>query len=122
MTPHAPTAAEPVVVVKCYDLVKWLHEHTARFPKHFRFGIGDRMQQESLSLLSALITASFTRDRVAALRAASLAHTRLRVLVRLAHELLCLSHDQYLFAMAPFEEVGRMIGGWSRSSAAPAAP
>jgi hypothetical protein len=103
-----------------YDVAKWLHERTARFPRNFRFGLGDHLQQESLTLLSALVTASFTRDRAAALRAASLALTRLRVLVRLARDLQCLSTRQYLYIMEPMEEVGRMVGGWSRHAASPA--
>ena len=90
-----PSAAHPEapVVTRSYDLARWIHERTSSFPKHFRFGIGDRLHQECLTLLGSLVTAIFARDRLAPLRAAKLAHTRLRVLIRLAHELHCLSHD-----------------------------
>lgn len=117
-----PPRPEPVVVTKAYDLARWLLERTARFPRAYRFGLGEAIQREVLAMQSALLTASFTRDRVAALRAASLAHTRLRVLIRLARDVQCLSTKQYLFIIEPMEEVGRMLGGWSRAEEAPKTP
>ena len=119
--PRGPTPPrpEPVVVTRAYDLARWLLERNARFPRSHRFGLGESIQREVLTLLSGLVTASFTRDRGAALRAASLAHTRLRILIRLARDVQCLSHDQYIFVIDPMEEVGRMLGGWSRSESVP---
>lgn len=118
----APPRPEPVIVTKSYDLARWLLDRTARFPRAYRFGLGEAIQREVLALQSALLTASFTRDRVAALRAASLAHTRLRVLVRLARDVQCLSTKQYVFIIPTIEEVGRMLGGWSRSEDRPPQP
>ncbi len=115
----SPPRPEPVIVTKSYDLARWLLERTARFPRAYRFGLGEAIQREVLSMQSSLLTASFTRDRTAALRAASLAHTRLRVLIRLARDVQCLSTKQYLFVIEPMEEVGRMLGGWSRSEEQP---
>ncbi len=114
-----PPRPEPVIVTQAYDLARWLLERTARFPRAHRFGLGEALQREVLAMQSALVTTSFTRDRAAALRAASLAHTRLRVLIRLARDVQCLSTDQYLFVIEPLEEFGRMLGGWSRSEQAP---
>ena len=114
-----PPRPEPVIVTRAYDLARWVLERTARFPRSYRFGLGEALQREVLAMQSALVTASFTRDRAAALRAASLAHTRVRVLIRLARDVQCLSTDQYLFVIEPLEEVGRMLGGWSRSEQAP---
>ena len=117
-----PPRPEPVIVTRTYDVAKWILERAARFPRHHRFGLGEALEREILTLLSALVTASYTRDRGAALRAASLAHTRLRVLLRLARDVQCLTPKQHLFIIEPLEEVGRMLGGWSRSEAAPPAP
>ena len=115
-----PPRPEPVIVTRSYDLARWLLERSARFPRSHRFGLGEGIQREALSLLSSLVTASFARDRTAALRAASLAHTRLRVLIRLARDVQCLSTKQYVFAIEPMEEIGRMLGGWTRSESVPA--
>lgn len=76
-----PPRPEPVIFSKAYDLARWLVERTARFPRAYRFDLGEAIQRNVLAMQSALLTASFTRDRVAATRAASLAHTRLRVLI-----------------------------------------
>ncbi len=115
----SPPRPEPVILTKSYDLARWLLERTARFPRSHRFGLGEGIQREALAMLSALVTASFTRDRAAAIRSASLAHTRLRVLIRLARDVGCLSTKQYVFVIEPMEEVGRMLGGWSRSEREP---
>lgn len=109
-------------MTKAYDLTRWLLERTSRFPRAYRFGLGEAIQRECLALLSSLVTASFTRDRVAVLRAATLAHTRLRVLLRLARDVQCLSNSQYIHVVEPMEEVGRMLGGWSRHEEKPTHP
>jgi len=37
------------------------------------------------------------------------------VLIRLSRDVPCLSMKQYLHVIEPMEEVGRRLGGWSRS-------
>jgi len=44
------------------------------------------------------------------------------VLIRLARDVQRLSTKQYLFVIEPLEEVGRMLGGWSRAEDAPRSP
>jgi hypothetical protein len=42
---------------------------------------------------------------------------RLRILIRLAHEIRLLSNGQYGEAAVRFDEAGRMLGGWMKSNA-----
>jgi len=34
---------ELIVIVKMYDLIKWSCEHTSKFPRNYRFVLGERI-------------------------------------------------------------------------------
>ncbi len=43
--------AEPtelIVITKTYDLILWTCQHTGKFPRHHRFGLGDRIEHRFL--------------------------------------------------------------------------
>jgi len=62
--------------------------------------------------------AAYRKDRTAPLREANDVLNRLRVLLRLAHELKLLSGGQYQDVSTRVSEAGRMLGAWMK----PAAP
>ena len=45
-----------------------------------------------------------------------------RLLLRLAKDLKLISIDAYGFSSAQLDEIGRMVGGWTKSTLAPAKP
>ncbi len=53
---RAPTE-ELIVITKAYDLVKWLVNHTSRFPRHHRHVLGARLEQHGYDVLEQLIEA-----------------------------------------------------------------
>ena len=58
---------ELIVIVKMYDLIKWSCEHISRFPRNYRFVLGERIETNLLDILELLIAAKFSKDRVALL-------------------------------------------------------
>ena len=109
---------EPAVVVgKAYDLVLWLLPKAEKFPRSYRFGIGDRVVSYGLDLLLILVAAAYTADKTVLLEQASQRVNGLRYLLRLAKDLRLLSIDSYGFAVGRLEEIGRMAGGWLRAAA-----
>ena len=52
----------PVVLVKWYDLTKWLLERIDSFPKNQRFIFGQRLADHSLDILELLIDV-FAQDQ-----------------------------------------------------------
>ena len=54
---------ELTVITKTYDLILWTCNHTNRFPRHHRFGLGDRIERSLYDLLETLIAAKYTRQR-----------------------------------------------------------
>ena len=51
----------PVVLVKWYDLAKWLLERVDSFPKNQRFIFGQRVADHALDILQLLVEAAYSR-------------------------------------------------------------
>ncbi len=100
-----------IVFQKAYDLLKWIHQLTAKYPKSEKFVLAARTQNEALELLSAVIEANESRDKAAALARANLALEKTRIWVRLGFELRFMNLKQYECASRMNDEVGRLLGG-----------
>ncbi len=109
----APDGA--VVVGRAYDLVLWLLPKVEKFPRSYRFSVGERMTEAGLDLLVSLAEAAYSRDKAALLRNASRKVNVVRLLLRLAKDLRVLPEASYRFATERLDEIGRMLGGWLRS-------
>lgn len=101
-----------------YQLLNWLMPTIARFPREQRFLLGDRIQATALDVLEALIEATYTRERRAHLARANLGLEKLRFFMRLAHEQRHLDARRYEHVARAIDEVGRLVGGWAKASAA----
>ena len=91
---------------------KWLMQRTHRWPRPLRHTLTDRVENLTLGILEDITTAAYHQDRDAALMAANDRLNRLRVLLRLAHELEALSHGHYEEASRRLSESGRLLGAW----------
>ncbi len=43
------------IIVKTYDLMKWCCEHTSKFPRNYRFVLGERIERNLYDILEWLI-------------------------------------------------------------------
>ena len=106
---------EAPLYIHAYDLAKWLIRRGQRFPKSQRFVLALRIQNCALDLLDDVVLALVERDgRSARLHAADRSLTRLRLYLRLAHDLELLSDRQRDDSSRATGELGRMLGGWLR--------
>jgi hypothetical protein len=105
---------EMPVFMQWMDFLKWLMPVTDKFPKKYHFTFSNRIDNLALDIVEDLVEARYTKDKTAILRRANLRVERIRVLLRLAHELKILSHDGHEHAAKAMTEVGRMLGGWMR--------
>lgn len=103
---------------KHYAFLLWLVPALEQFPRGQKFLLGDRMQTAALTVLEALVEATYTRRPDAALARANLELEKLRLLFRLAHDLKLLDHRRYEHAARSLDEVGRMVGGWRKALSA----
>ena len=96
----------------------WLIPTLDKFPRAQRFLLGDRIEGAALDVLERLIEATYTRDRRGPLHRANLGLTKLRHLLRLAHDLRYLDPRRYEHAARAIDETGRLVGGWLKAGAA----
>src|ERR1700734_3572195 len=107
---------ELIVITKTYDLILWSCNHTGKFPRNHRFVLGERIERNLYNLLETLIQARYTKNRRGLLEQANLTLEILRFQMRLAKDLQCLKVQSYGFAARAIDEIGRLVGGWLRSS------
>jgi hypothetical protein len=105
------------IFARTHDLLLWLLERTARFPKHERFRMARRVEEGVFAFRDLLLQAGRLpkeeRDEKRRLLAeADLELDRLRFAVRLCQELKLLSFKQYEYCAERLVEIGRLLGGW----------
>jgi len=98
-----------------YQFLLWLGPTLEKFPKTHKFTLGDRIQNQALDVLEALIEATYTRERGLHLRRANLGIEKLRFLLRLAADLKVLDKKRYEFAARTLDDIGRSIGAWAKA-------
>jgi hypothetical protein len=103
---------ESPIYAKSYDLLKWLLPSTAKFPKQQRFVLARQIEEEAFGFHRAIVRAG--RDP-RALAEADAHLTMLRTYVRLACDLRFYSVSQYEHAARLVDELGRLVGGWTRA-------
>lgn len=107
---------EPAALaLRMEDLTLWVLQRVTKFPRDHKFTVGDRLTETCLDTTALLVEASFVRSKLDLLASASRGLTRARVLVRLAQRLGLLSADQRAYFAGQTDELGRMLGGWTRS-------
>ena len=67
-----------------YQLLLWLTPAVEKYPRNFKFTLGDRTMATAVEALDHLIAATYSRDRLHRLSAANPALERLRFFMRLA--------------------------------------
>jgi hypothetical protein len=107
-------AQEAVALTKAYDVVKWIMERAAKFPKSRRYSLGARMEDIALDILMRLVEANYSKQKAGLLQQVNHDIDKMRYLVRLGKDFALLSNRQYEYISRELIELGRQVGGWSR--------
>jgi hypothetical protein len=103
---------------KTYDLYKTFHQLRDAVPKQDRYTLWQRCENLLLEVLEGILLASQMPklNKVPVLEQASLKLNLLRVFVRLAKDVRAIDNKKYIAIESALDEIGRMLGGWIRSS------
>lgn len=106
---------------KAYDLYKTFHGYRNLVPKQDRFTVFERCEQTILDLIEDIIMASSQKqwEKMPTLERASLKLNMLRVFIRLMKDVKALDVKKYITLENIVDEIGRMVGGWIRSTKPP---
>ncbi|MEW6202572.1 MAG: diversity-generating retroelement protein Avd [bacterium] len=107
-------AQEAIALTKAYDVVKWIMERAAKFPKSRRYSLGARMEDIALDILMKLVEANYSRKKAELLQQTNHDIDKMRYLVRLSKDFNLLSIKQHEYISKELIELGRQVGGWSR--------
>jgi len=102
----------PILLVKWYDVTKWVLERVDSFPKNQRFIFGQRLADRAMNILELLVEAAYSHRKADLLARANRDIEVLRWLVRMATDRKVLTPRQYEHCCMSLNECGRMIGGW----------
>ncbi len=105
---------DPPLFVLWYDFTKWLLNKTEKFPKSVRFTFSGRVDNLALDTIEGIIEARYSKDKKASLRRIDLNMEKLRVLLRMCHDMEHLDHKGYEYASRKINEAGKMVGGWRK--------
>ena len=112
-----PRSQSPIFV-KTYDFLLWLIPLTLKFPKSQRFLLAERLSKMALDFYDLILAAVMEPERQdEKLDEADRLLTKIRLYVRLSHDLHCISLGQLEHAARLMDEIGRLIGGWKRKRA-----
>ena len=104
--------------VKTYDLMLWLIPLTLKFPKSQRFLLAERLSKMALDFYDLILAAVMEPERQdECLNEADRLLAKIRLYVRLSHDLKCISLGQLEHAARLTDEIGRLVGGWKRKRA-----
>ena len=107
-----PRDGDLPIFVAWMDFLTWLLPTTAKLPKHIRFTLVNRIDNLALDVAEDLVEARYSRNKRSVLARANLRLEKLRVLLRLCHQLGYFPHARCEYAMGCVNEVGAMLGGW----------
>jgi len=110
--------SEYPIFPKTHDLILWLTGRAMQFPKSQRFVLARRVQDAALDFYALLIEARKVErvERSRVLLQADVLLERLRLELRLCHELRLLSTEQYGHVSKMVVEVGKLLGSWRRGT------
>ena len=104
------------VLEKHYDLVLWFLPKLANFPKDQRYVLADRIGVLLLDILGLLTEAVYSVDRAEVLKTVNVRLDQLRYFVRVTKDMKYISITQYDHFTIKTIEIGRMVGGWKRTT------
>ena len=107
---------ESPIFVKSFETLTWILDHTKKFPRHQRFVMARRIEEAALDFYDNLVLATKTRNRMKALVEADFHLERLKTYNRLCRELKLHSFGQYEYLARELDEMGRLLGGWQKST------
>jgi hypothetical protein len=106
---------ESPIFIRTYDLLRWLIPVTLKFPRQHRFVLAEAVQKAALRLQDVLLEAAHSERPQPILRQADTALAKLRLYLRLCHDLDLMSRGQYEHVARMVDEIGRLLGGWRKA-------
>jgi hypothetical protein len=109
---------EMPIFIRSFDFMTWLLPMTNHFPRAHRFTFTRRLLDAAFDLYERLEEADHRQGaaRMALLKEADVALDKVRLYLRMAARWEWLSPGQYRHAAGMVAEIGRLLGGWQKTT------
>ena len=107
------------IIVSLYQFYSSFHDELINFPKSERYSLGASCQTEMLDVIKQCLQAASSSQidiKMVHLQQASASLDVLRLLLSLCKDCKCISNQTYQQLDSKLSEIGRMLGGWLKSS------
>lgn len=106
------------IFTKTYEFYKIFYGYLSLFPKKDRYTLGQRCELALLDMLELIILASnlSKQEKLPTLRKASTKIDLLRVLFKLGKDLRIIEIKKYIILENNINEIGKMLGGWIKTT------
>ncbi|MBI2039243.1 MAG: diversity-generating retroelement protein Avd [Candidatus Niyogibacteria bacterium] len=110
--PHGilPIIQKFISAYKCWD------EFVTHFPKKSRYTLGEKIGSLFIDTVELLFTAGYLRkeQKLPYLQRANSKLDLLKFFLQIAWELKALDNKKYIALSKQLDEIGKMLGGWTR--------
>jgi hypothetical protein len=105
---------KPTLYLKTYKLLLYFHRLIHNFRKEYKHNLGKSIIDLTWQMLDSTIEANAlpNHQKEREIKNISIAFDKLKIRLRIAHELKQISHKQYSYIIRQNEEIGKMIHGW----------
>lgn len=106
------------IFTKLYELYKIYSQYLILFPKSKKYTLGEKIDQIILSILELVIMTGYLprEQKLPGLLKISTKLDILKILLRLALETKCLDNNKYQHLVSQTIEIGKMLGGWIKTT------
>ena len=106
------------ILKKTYELYKTVHEYRKTIAKNDRSTIYKRSENLIIDVVESLLRAGYAKsgNKISLLDTASVKLNTLRFFVRLMKDTRAIDLKKYAVLQEMIDEIGRMLGGWIRST------
>jgi len=107
-----------IIFTRTYDFITWLIPLTQNFPRSQRFIVTQRLQKAALDFQELIIEANALRgaNRFEKLKAADAELLKTRLYLRMCDRWRWISKGQYYHASSQVAEIGKLLGGWLKTT------
>ncbi len=106
------------IFIQTYEVYKEIHKLRNSIPKQDRCTIWQRVENTTLEILEGILTTTSSSKikKLEILENTSHKLNMLKILVRLAKDTKIININKYIYLQEKLDEIGRMLGGWLRST------
>lgn len=108
--------SELIALQKAYDCYLYLHIVLKKFPKSEKFVLSADIKLTFFEMLKLFLIANKSAYKKKLLYEADVQLDLLRFRIRIAYDLKFMSAKQYEILSKKLNEIGRLLGGWIKSS------